>query len=108
MMRINQYDIVLVNLDPTLGSEINKTRPCLVVSPNEMNVPLHTIVIVPVTSNSKKYPTRVEVSTVHTKGWAAIDQIRTIDKNRILQSFGQIDTSQMEEIKRVIHETFVL
>ncbi len=107
-MRINQYDIVLVNLDPTLGSEINKTRPCLVVSPNEMNGPLKTIIIVPITTSNKIYPTRVEVSTLKVKGWAAIDQIRTIDKNRILQSFGQIELSQAAEIKRVIHETFVL
>lgn len=87
-MKINQYDIVLVNLEPTLGSEINKTRPCVVVSPDEMNHYLKTIVIVPITSTLKKYPTRISISNQNIKGMAAIDQIRTIDKLRIAKIIG--------------------
>ena len=76
-MRINQYEIVLVNLEPTLGSEINKKRPCVVISPDEMNHFLKTIVIVPIASTLKKYPTRISILTQKVKGMAAIDQIRT-------------------------------
>ena len=79
-MEIVQYAIVLVNLDPTLGSEIQKTRPCLVVSPNEMNKHLNTIIIAPMTSSLKEYPTRVAVNHNSKKGMIALDQIRTVDK----------------------------
>lgn len=69
-MVLNQYQIVLVNLDPTIGSEMKKTRPCLIISPNEMNKYLQTIVIAPMTTNSKPYPTRVEVkTTIQPVGW---------------------------------------
>jgi len=73
MGQINQYDIVLVNLDPTIGSEMKKTRPCVVLSPNEMNKYLQTIVIAPMTSSSKAYPTRVEVKHKGIKGWVVLD-----------------------------------
>ena len=81
-MKINQYEIVLVNLEPTLGSEISKTRPCVVISPDEMNHFLKTIVIAPITSTLKKYPTRINIISDKIKGMVAIDQIRTIDKQR--------------------------
>ena len=79
-MEINQYRVVLVNLDPTIGSEIKKTRPCVIISPDEMNRYLRTIVIAPLTTNLKKYPTRVLVEHNNKKGMIAIDQIRTVDK----------------------------
>ena len=79
-MEVKQYQIVLVNLDPTLGSEIQKTRPCVIVSPNEINDNLRTVVIAPMTSASRKYPTRVKVKHNNQEGWVVIDQIRTIDK----------------------------
>ena len=104
---INQYEIVLVNLDPTIGSEIKKTRPCVVISPNEMNKFLNTIIIAPITSTSKVYPTRIEIKGKTTKGWVVIDQIRTIDKNRIIKIFGKISEKEILEIKSVIKETFV-
>ena len=104
---INQYEIVLVNLDPTVGSEIKKTRPCVVLSPNEMNKHLRTIVIAPITSTSKAYPTRVEIKGKSTKGWVVIDQIRTIDRMRVTKSFGMLDGKEIIEIKNVIKETFV-
>ena len=107
MEQINQYDIVLVNLDPTLGSEMKKTRPCVVLSPNEMNKFLQTIVVAPMTSSSKPYPTRIEVKQQATKGWISIDQIRTIDRIRIVKCFGTLTSKEIEQVKNVIKETFV-
>lgn len=107
MEQVNQYDIVLVNLDPTIGSEMRKTRPCVVLSPNEMNRYLHTIVVAPMTSSSKPYPTRVEVKHKGTKGWIAIDQIRTIDRARIVKRFEALTDKEIEKVKDVIRETFV-
>lgn len=107
MEQVNQYDIILVNLDPTIGSEIKKTRPCVVVSPNEMNKYLQTIVIAPMTSSSKPYPTRVEIRHKHTKGWIVIDQIRTIDRMRIVKRFESLTDKEIEKVKKIIQETFV-
>ncbi len=107
MEQVNQYDIVLVNLDPTIGSEMKKTRPCVVLSPNEMNRYLQTIVIAPMTSSSKPYPTRVQVKHKATKSWIAIDQIRTIDRVRIVKRFETLTNKEIEEVKTVIRETFV-
>jgi len=107
MEQVNQYDIVLVNLDPTIGSEMKKTRPCVVLSPNEMNKYLQTIIIAPMTSSSKPYPTRVEVRHKPTKGWIAIDQIRTIDRLRIVKRFESLTDKEIEKVKTVIQETFV-
>ena len=106
-MEIKQYQIVLVNLDPTVGSEIKKTRPCVVISPNEMNKYLQTVVVAPMTSQSKKYPTRVEVKHNDKDGWIAIDQIRTIDKVRIIKVFDKLSTKEAGQVKSVIRETFV-
>jgi mRNA interferase MazF len=106
-MEVKQYQIVLVNLDPTLGSEIQKTRPCVIVSPNEINDNLRTVVIAPMTSASRKYPTRVKVKHNSQEGWVVIDQIRTIDKIRITKIFGSLTEKEIQECKRVIRETFV-
>lgn len=107
MEQINQYDIVLVNLDPTIGSEMKKTKPCVVLSPNEMNKYLQTIVVAPMTNGSKPYPTRVEVSHEVTKGWIAIDQIRTIDRTRIVKRFENLTDKEIKKVKSVIQETYV-
>jgi mRNA interferase MazF len=106
-MEVKQYQIVLVNLDPTLGSEIQKTRPCVIVSPNEINDNLRTVVIAPMTSASRKYPTRVKVKHNNQEGWVVIDQIRTIDKIRVVKKFGSLTEKEIRECKRVIRETFV-
>ncbi|MEO6583164.1 MAG: type II toxin-antitoxin system PemK/MazF family toxin [Ferruginibacter sp.] len=106
-MEISQYAIVLVNLDPTIGSEIKKTRPCIIISPDEMNKFLQTIVIAPVTSSSKPYPTRIEVRHSKTKGWVVIDQIRTVDKKRITKVFGKLNDKEISKLKSIIFETFV-
>ncbi|HPA36540.1 MAG TPA: type II toxin-antitoxin system PemK/MazF family toxin [Chitinophagales bacterium] len=107
MEPIVQYDIVLVNLDPTIGSEMKKTRPCVILSPDEMNRHLQTIVVAPMTSHSKPYPTRVEVKHKLTKGWIAIDQIRTIDRRRIVKRFESLSEKEIEHVKNVLRETFV-
>ncbi|MEQ9188633.1 MAG: type II toxin-antitoxin system PemK/MazF family toxin [Cryomorphaceae bacterium] len=106
-MDLKQYEIVLVNLDPTVGSEIKKTRPCLVISPNEMNKFLRTIIVAPMTTSPKTYPTRVKIVHNKKEGAAAIDQIRTIDKYRIIKVLGKISKKEVEDCKTVIQETFV-
>ncbi|MBC7439804.1 MAG: type II toxin-antitoxin system PemK/MazF family toxin, partial [Flavobacterium sp.] len=84
-MDLKQYQIVLVNLDPTVGSEMKKTRPCVIISPNEINKYLQTIVVAPMTSSSKTYPTRVEINHDNKKCWIVLDQIRTVDRQRIVK-----------------------
>ncbi len=106
-MEIRQYQIVLVNLDPTVGSEIKKTRPCVVISPDEMNKFLKTIVIAPMTTSSKKYPTRVEVKHDNKMGWIVLDQIRTIDKRRIIKELSKLSKPEIKEVKAILKETFV-
>ena len=106
-MEISQYQIILVNLDPTLGSEIKKTRPCVVVSPNEMNKFLNTVVIAPMTTSSKNYPTRIEIRHDNKIGWIVLDQIRTIDKQRIIKDLGRLTESEIKEVKSVLKETYI-
>ena len=106
-MEIDQYRVVLVNLDPTIGSEINKTRPCVIISPDEMNRNIRTITIAPMTTKSKDYPTRVKVRQNKKTGWIVLDQIRTIDKKRIVKSFKKLSEKEVLQVKRVIRETFV-
>ena len=106
-MEVTQYEIILVNLDPTIGSEIKKTRPCVIISPNEMNKFLRTVIVAPMMTTSKKYPTRIEVKHNNTTGWVVIDQIRTIDKRRILKKLGRLSLPEIKEVKNVMEETFV-
>lgn len=106
-MEIRQYEIFLVNLDPTIGSEIKKTRPCVVISPNEMNHHLKTVVIAPMTTSSKNYPTRVETKHDNKIGWILLDQLRTIDKQRIINALGNLSTPEIKQVKAIIKETYV-
>ena len=106
-MELAQYQIVLVNLDPTIGSEIKKTRPCVIISPDEMNKYLQTVTIAPMTSQSKNYPTRIEVKHNSKKGWIVLDQIRTIDKQRILKVLDKLTSKEILKLKLTIKETFV-
>jgi len=102
MEQVNQYDIVLVNLAPiqmTIGrSEMQKTRPCVVVSPIEMNKYLQIFVIAPMTSRLKSFPTRVEVRYKTTKGWIATDQIRTIERLRTIKRFESLTDKEIEKV----------
>jgi mRNA interferase MazF len=106
-MELKQYQIVLVNLDPTIGSEIKKTRPCVIISPDEMNKYLRTIIVAPMTTTPRKYPSRIEVKHDQKIGWIVIDQIRTIDKQRIVKILGRLSQPEIKEVKSVIKETFV-
>jgi len=106
-MEIKQYQIILVNLDPTIGSEIKKTRPCVVISPNEMNKYLRTVVIAPMTTSSKKYPSRIEIRHDGKMGFIVLDQLRTIDKQRIIRELGRLTKSEIKELKSVLKETYV-
>lgn len=104
----HQYAVVLVNLDPTVGSEIKKTRPCVIISPNEMNQHLQTVVIAPLTSTLRKYPSRVKVRFNDKEGMIALDQVRTIDRQRIVKSLGSISAAEFKKVKEVLMEMFVL
>ena len=106
-MDLKQYQTVLVNLDPTIGSEMKKTRPCVIISPNEMNTFLQTIVVAPMTSSSKTYPTRVEINHDKKKSWIVLDQIRTIDRQRIIKVLGNLTEKEIRKVKNVLKETFV-
>jgi mRNA interferase MazF len=106
-MTYTQYDLFLVNLDPTIGSEIKKTRPCVVLSPNELNNNLNTLIIAPIKSTSKPYPTRLQTKSVKPYGWIALDQIRTIDKKRITKKIGQLSPDEISACKRILEELLV-
>jgi len=106
-MDLKQYQFVLINLDPTQGSEMKKTRPCVIISPNEMNKYLQTIVIAPLTTQSKNYPTRIKTNLENTVGWIAIDQIRTINRNRIIKILGSLSAVEIQKTKATIREVFV-
>jgi mRNA interferase MazF len=106
-MDLIQYQIVLVNLVPTIGSEIKKTRPCVIISPDEMNRHLQTIVIAPMTSQSRNYPTRVKVKHDQKTGWVVLDQIRTIDKQRVVKILDKLSGKEISAVKSIIKEIFV-
>lgn len=106
-MVISQYAVILVNLDHTIGSEVKKTRPCVVVSPDEMNRQVNTLIIAPMTSTSKDYPSRIQVQSGDRAGWVMIDQIRAIDRLRVVKVLGNLSTSEVVKIKQVIRELFV-
>jgi mRNA interferase MazF len=104
-MELKQYQIVLVNLDPTIGSEIKKTRPCVIISPDEMNAYLDTIIVAPMTTKSRQYPTRIKVRHKNQVGWIIIDQIRTIDKKRIIRVLDSLTLIEIKKVKETIKET---
>ena len=106
-MVVEQYSIYLVNLDPTVGHEMKKTRPCVIISPNEMNFYISTIIIAPMTSKSHIYPTRIPLTFQRKKGWVVLDQIRTVDKNRLVKKLGNLSPKVISEIKKIISEMLV-
>ncbi|MCW5731788.1 MAG: type II toxin-antitoxin system PemK/MazF family toxin [Alphaproteobacteria bacterium] len=101
-----RHDVYLVDLDPTQGSEIQKTRPCIVVSPDEMNRHLRTVIVAPMTSQRRDYPTRVDVRFQNRTGQVALDQIRTIDKARLVKRLGRISPAKCQELCAVLQEMF--
>ena len=106
-MEIGQYEVFLINLDPTIGHEIKKTRPCVVISPDEMNLNIQTVIIAPMTTKSHDYPTRVKMKFQSKSGWIVLDQIRTVDKRRLVKRLGRITRSEIEKVKYVIKEMLV-
>ena len=106
-MAVRQYEIALVNLDPTVGSEIKKTRPFVILSPDEMNDYLKTVTIAPMTTKSRDYPTRVKVRQGEQDGWVVLDKIRTIDQSRFIRTLGKLNAEEITQCKAVIREIFV-
>ena len=106
-MVIKQYDIFLVALDPTIGHEIKKSRPGVVISPDEMNKYISTVIIAPMTSQSHAYPTRIPIRFGGKDGWIVLDQIRTLDKKRLIKRLGKTDQGTINQIKSTIREMLV-
>lgn len=106
-MVIRQYDVVLICLDPTVGHEIKKSRPCVIISPDEMNRHISTVIIAPMTTQSRPYPTRVPVKFRGKEGWVVLDQIRTVDKKRLIKNLGRIAHHTIKKIKSTIKEMLV-
>ena len=106
-MEINQYDVWLVNLDPTIGYEIKKKRPCLIISPDEMNRNIKTVIIAPMTTKSRNYPTRVNVIFENKNGWIVLDQLRTIDKIRLIKRLEIINFDIVNTVKMILKEMLV-
>ncbi len=103
---VKRFDICLVNLDPTLGCEINKTRPCIIISPDEMNQYIGTVIIAPMTSTIRAYPSRVSINFQEKKGEVVLDQIRTVDKRRLVKKIGQTNAATREKICKTLVEMF--
>ncbi len=103
---VAQFDVYLVSLDPTLGSEIKKTRPCLIISPNEMNNALSTVLIAPMTTSLRSYPSRAQTTFQGTKGDIALDQMRAIDKKRLVKKLGVINSTTSKKILSILQEIF--
>jgi mRNA interferase MazF len=103
---VKRFEVHLISLDPTKGSEIKKTRPCLIISPNEMNNHIRTVIIAPMTSTIKNYPTRVTTTFQGKKGQIVLDQIRTVDKSRLIKSLGTISSSAEEKVLSTLQEMF--
>jgi mRNA interferase MazF len=105
-MVVKRFDVCLVNLDPTIGHEIRKSRPCLIISPDEMNQYVATIIVAPMTTKGREYPTRVSCSFQGKEGQVVLDQIRTVDKARLIQKLGKIGKNTQEEVLSILAEMF--
>ena len=105
-MTINRFEVYLINLDPTVGSEIKKTRPCLVVSPDEINHNLRTVIIAPMTTKGQSYPTRVPCRFKGKDAQVVLDQIRTVDQSRLIRRLGRIDNKTAAGVLDVLQEMF--
>jgi mRNA interferase MazF len=106
-MEAKQYQIILVNLDDPVGSEAKKTRQCVVISPDEMNKYLRTLIIAPVTADSEGYPTRIKIKFNNKTSRVVLDQIMTIEKTRVIKVLGEITPTEIKKIKAVLKETFI-
>ena len=105
-MGVSRFEVWLVSLDPTVGSEIRKTRLCVVISPDEMNRHIRTVIVAPMTTAGKSYPTRVPVAFQGKRGSVVLDQIRTVDKRRLVKRLGTLDPKTGRRILDVLAELF--
>lgn len=105
-MAVNRFEAYLINLDPTVGGEIRKTRPCLIISPDEMNHHIRTVIVAPMTTKGRSYPTRVGCRFKGKSGQVVLDQIRTIDKARLVKKLGKLDSRSAEKVLGVLAEMF--
>jgi len=105
-MVVSRFDVFLVNLDPTQGHEIRKTRPCLVISPDEMNRHIRTAIVAPMTTRGQDYPSRVPVTFQKKQGQIVLDQIRTVDKSRLIRRLGRLDKRTTEKVLGILQEMF--
>lgn len=106
MAVVVRFDVFLVMLDPAVGSEIQKTRPCLVISPNEMNEYLATVIVAPMTTSGKQYPSRIPVNFDGKDGFIALDQIRTVSKQRLIKKLGEIEAVEQKAVLGTLVEMF--
>ena len=105
-MVVNRFDVFLVNLDPTVGSEIQKTRPCVVISPDEINHHIATVIVAPMTTKGQPYPTRVTCKFQGKEGQIVLDQIRTVDRTRLVKQLGQISLDEQQAVLKILAEMF--
>ncbi len=105
-MVVTRFDVFLVSLDPTVGSEIQKSRPCLIISPDEMNRHIRTVIIAPMTTQGRKYPTRIACEFQGKQGQIVLDQLRTVDKSRLLRKLGRINGQTQMNVLSVLHDMF--
>jgi mRNA interferase MazF len=103
---VKRFDVYLINLDPTVGTEIKKTRPCLVISPDDMNPFIKTVIVAPMTTKGMSYPTRVACKLQGKRGQVVLDQIRTVDKKRLVRKLGRIDKQTQTEVLSLLNEMF--
>ena len=103
---VRRFDVYLINLDPTVGSEIQKTRPCLVISPDELNRHIATVIIAPMTTKGRDYPTRIACKFRGKHGQIVLDQIRTVDKFRLVKKVGKIDDLTQTKVLTKLKEMF--
>jgi mRNA interferase MazF len=104
---MKRFDVYLVNLDPTLAKEIKKTRPATIISPDEMNDHISTVIIAPMTTRERKYPSRVHCVFQNKKGQIVLDQIRTVDKLRLVKKLGRLNKLTSEEVLSILQEMFL-
>lgn len=102
----SRFEIYLVSLDPTQGHEIRKTRPCVIVSPDEMNRHISTVIVAPMTTKGRDYPTRIPINFQRKKGQIVLDQIRTVDKTRLVKHLGKVDKNVSGRVLTVLQEMF--
>ncbi len=105
---VKRFEVYLINLDPTQGKEIKKTRPCLIISPDEMNNNIQTVIVAPMTTKGQDYPTRIPITFNDKQGQIVLDQIRTVDKSRLIEKLGTIESDIQMKVSNTLIELFCI